>query len=66
MSPWKQKNLTRLIVYGLLCTATGAYVYFGYGKWIDTSVDSLFHWRSAAVDSARDYRGGSDRTEENP
>jgi len=62
MSPWKQKNLIRWIVYGTLCLAVGSYVYLGYGKWIDMSVDSLFHWRTSAVDSARDYRGhdGSD------
>ena len=56
MSPWKKKNLIRWIVYGTLGLVIGSYVYFGYGKWIDTSVDSLFHWRTSAVDSARDYR----------
>lgn len=66
MSPWKQKNLTRLIVYGLLGAVVGSYVYLGYGKWIDTSVDSLFHWRTSAVDSARDYRGAHDSLDEKP
>ena len=45
------------MVYGTLSFAIAGYIYLGYGKWIDTSVESLFHWRTSAVDSAREYRG---------